>query len=66
MNLLIEKLQITLPVSICEYVVRVSVIVSEMVSLVYIIKSQDNHGSLLVGCLIYYMNFNGNRNQFVP
>lgn len=30
MNLLIEKLQITLPVSIYEFVVRASVIVSEM------------------------------------
>lgn len=66
MNLLIEKLQITLPVSIYEFVVRASVIVSEMVNLVYIIESQDNHDSLLVGCFIYYIHFNGNMQQFVP
>lgn len=66
MNLLTEKLQITLPVSIYEFVVRASVIVSRMVSLVSMIKSQDNHDSLLVGCFIYYMNFNGNRQQLVP
>lgn len=66
MNLLIEKLQITLPVSIYEFVVRASVIVSQMVSLVYMIKSQDNHDSLLVGGFIYCRNFNGNRQQLVP